>query len=349
MTINIFTGRKNDSLLTQMTLEVHDEDNFCDLLLIPCYNKNVMKKIIITATAESVDQVKQLLDAGVDRIYVGEENYGLRLPHNFKFDELREVAKLVHAAGKEITVACNALMHQEMMDDIKSFLDLMQEIKVDYLVVGDAGIFYINKRDSYNFKLIYDTSVFVTSSLQANFWGEHGAVGTVLAREIPSEELFRLAENLDFPGEILVYGASVIHHSKRPLLQNYYNFTHIDDEKTRERGLFLSEPNDPDSHYSIYEDRHGTHIFINNDIDMMTKLIELTEHNFTNWKLDGVYCPGNNFVEITKLFIKARDLLEAGQLTQDQSFLFDEQIRQLHPLGRGLDTGFYDFDSETVK
>lgn len=97
-----------------------------------------MEKIIITATAESIEQVKELLMAGVDRIYVGEENYGLRLPHNFTFDELREIANLVHEAGKELTVACNALMHQEMMNTIKPFLDVMKEIKADYLVVGDA-------------------------------------------------------------------------------------------------------------------------------------------------------------------------------------------------------------------
>ena len=308
-----------------------------------------MEKIIITATAESIDQVKDLLAAGVDRIYVGEENYGLRLPHNFTYDELREIAKLVHDAGRELTVACNALMHQDMMDNIKPFLDLMKEIKVDYLVVGDAGVFYVNKRDGYNFKLIYDTSVFVTSSRQVNFWGEHGAVETVLAREIPSEELFKMSENLAFPAEVLVYGASVIHHSKRPLLQNYYNFTHVDDEKTRERGLFLSEPNDENSHYSIYEDKHGTHIFINNDIDMMTKLSELVEHHFTHWKLDGIYCPGDNFVEIAKLFVKARDLMQEGTFSQDQAFLFDEEIHRLHPIGRGLDTGFYDFDPDTVK
>ncbi|HGD2701593.1 TPA: U32 family peptidase, partial [Streptococcus agalactiae] len=35
-----------------------------------------MEKIILTATAESIEQVKQLLAIGIDRIYVGEENYG---------------------------------------------------------------------------------------------------------------------------------------------------------------------------------------------------------------------------------------------------------------------------------
>ncbi|HEQ7446239.1 TPA: U32 family peptidase [Streptococcus pyogenes] len=308
-----------------------------------------MEKIIITATAESIEQVKALLAAGVDRIYVGEANYGLRLPHNFSYDELRQIAKLVHDAGKELTVACNALMHQDMMDHIKPFLDLMIEITVDYLVVGDAGVFYVNKRDGYNFKLIYDTSVFVTSSRQVNFWGQHGAVESVLAREIPSAELFTLAENLEFPAEVLVYGASVIHHSKRPLLENYYHFTKIDDEVSRERGLFLAEPGDASSHYSIYEDNHGTHIFINNDIDMMSKLGELYAHGLTHWKLDGIYCPGDDFVAITKLFIQAKTLLEAGQFTQEEAEKLDQAVHAHHPAGRGLDTGFYEFDPETVK
>ena len=46
---------------------------------------------------------------------------------------------------------------------------------------------------------------------------------------------------------------------------------------------------------------------------MMTKLSELVEHGFDHWKLDGVYCPGENFVKITEYFVKARDLIEAGE------------------------------------
>lgn len=94
---------------------------------------------------------------------------------------------------------------------------------------------------------------------------------------------------------------------------------------------------------------HGTHIFANNDLDMMTKLSELVEHGFDHWKLDGVYCPGENFVKITEYFVKARDLIEAGEFSQDQAFLFDEAIHKLHPANRGLDTGFYDYEPDRVK
>ncbi|MCB6584834.1 U32 family peptidase [Streptococcus sp. 27098_8_75] len=309
-----------------------------------------MEKIIITATAESIEQVKELLEAGVDRIYVGEKNYGLRLPHTFSYDELREIANLVHEAGKEIVVAVNALMHQEMMDKIKPFLDFLAEIQTDYITVGDAGVFYVVNRDHYPFKTIYDASTMVTSSRQINFWGQKaGASEAVLAREVPSAELFAMQDILEIPAEVLVYGASVIHHSKRPLLQNYYNFTHIDDEKTRERDLFLAEPGDPSSHYSIFEDNHGTHIFANNDLDLMTKLTELVDHGFTHWKLEGIYTPGHNFVEIAKLFIQARDLILAGEFSHDQAFLLDEAVHRFHPKNRFLDTGFYEYDPDMVK
>ena len=309
-----------------------------------------MEKIIITATAESIEQVKELLEAGVDRIYVGEKHYGLRLPHTFSYDELRQIADLAHEAGREIVVAVNALMHQDMMDNIKPFLDFLAEIKTDYITIGDAGVFYVVNRDKYPFKTIYDASTMVTSSRQINFWGQKaGASEAVLAREVPSAELFAMQDILEIPAEVLVYGASVIHHSKRPLLQNYYNFTHIDDEKTRERDLFLAEPSDPTSHYSIFEDNHGTHIFANNDLDLMTKLLELIEHGFTHWKLEGIYTPGHNFVEIAKLFIRARELILAGKFTHDQAFLLDEAVHRYHPKNRFLDTGFYEYDPDMVK
>lgn len=309
-----------------------------------------MEKIVITATAESLEQAQELLELGVDRIYAGEKNFGLRLPHALNLDQLKEMAELVHRYGKTLTVAVNALMHQDMMDALPAYLDFLEEIKADYITVGDAGVFYICQRDQRSFKTIYDASTMVTSGRQVNFWGRTaGASEAVLAREIPSEELFTMAEILEIPAEVLVYGASVIHHSKRPLLQNYYNFIKTEEAKSRERDLFLADPNDAQTHYSIFEDNHGTHIFANNDLNLMTKLMELYQHGFNHWKLEGIYTPGEHFVKIAQYFVKARDLVEKGEFTSDQAFLFDQEIRKLHPQNRGLDTGFYEYDADMVK
>ena len=156
--------------------------------------------------------------------------------------------------------------------------------------------------------------------------------------------------NLDVPGEVLVYGATVIHQSKRPLVQNYYNFIKTEETgKDRERNLFVSEPKKEDTHYSIFEDNHGTHIFANDDLNMMSELSELVKMGFDHWKLDGIFTRGADFVAITKLFVEAKNAIVAGNFTADKAFQLEEEVRKLHPAGRTLSHGFYDLDPGKIK
>ncbi|QPS70596.1 peptidase U32 family protein [Lactococcus garvieae] len=306
--------------------------------------------IKITTTAESIEQAKALLEAGTDNLYIGEAEFGLRLPTALSHEEIREITALAHAAGKTVTVAVNALMHVDMMAKIKPFLDFLQEIKVDMIAVGDAGVIFVLQRDKYNLPFTYDASTMVASSRQVNFWAGQGAVEAVLARELPKPELEAMSGNLDVPGEILVYGATIIHQSKRPLLQNYYNFIKTDETgKDRERNLFVSEPKKEDTHYSIFEDNHGTHIFANDDLNMMSELSDLVEMGFDHWKLDGIFTRGEVFVAVTKLFVEAKELIEAGNFTPDKAFQLEEDVRKLHPAGRTLSHGFYDLDPSKIK
>lgn len=306
--------------------------------------------ITITSTAESVEQAKALLEVGVDRLYIGEKTYGLRVPAALSNDELREITELAHEAGKTVTIAVNGLMHPEMMAKIQPFLDFLVEIKADRIAVGDAGVIFVLQRDKYTLPFTYDASTMVASSRQVNFWVNQGAIEAVLARELPKAELEDMAGELQVPGEILVYGATVIHHSKRPLLQNYYNFIKTDETgKDRERNLFVSEPKKADTHYSIFEDEHGTHVFANDDLNMMTELSDLVKMGFDHWKLDGIFTRGENFVAVTKLFVEAKKLIEADEFTELKAFQLDEAVRKLHPEGRTLSHGFYDLDKDAVK
>lgn len=306
--------------------------------------------IKITTTAESVEQAKALLEAGTDNIYIGEAEFGLRVPTALSYDEIREITALTHAAGKTVTVAVNALMHVDMMAKIKPFLDFLQEIKVDMIAVGDAGVVFVLQRDKYNLPFTYDASTMVTSSRQINFWAGQGAVEAVLARELPKPELQAMVGNLEVPGEVLVYGATIIHHSLRPLLQNYYNFIKTDETgKDRERNLFVSEPKKAESHYSIFEDNHGTHVFANDDLNMMSELSDLVEMGFDHWKLDGIFTRGEAFVAVTKLFVQAKVSIEEGNFTAEKAYQLEEEVRKLHPAGRTLSHGFYDLDPDKIK
>lgn len=305
--------------------------------------------IEVIATAESIAQSVQLLDADVDTLYIGEARFGLRLPTSFTRAEQRELVTLAHQKGKKVMVALNGIMHPEKMKEIPAYLAFLSELAVDQVTIGDPGVIFILQRDGYPLPYIYAGETLVTSARQMNFWGKRGAAGAILAREVPFEEMKMIAQTVQIPVEVLVYGATCIHHSKRPLLENYYRYTRNNEEKTKARDLFLAEPQKTDTHYSIYEDNHGTHIFADNDINLIEKVSTLVAHNYTTWKLDGLYTPGEAFVAIARLFVQAKQQILNGQWTAAQAQDFAEQIRQLHPVHRGLDTGFFEMDPKEIR
>lgn len=305
--------------------------------------------IEITATVDSFEQAKKLLEENIDYLYFGEALFGLRLPKHFSREEITELVQLTHEKGKKVRIAVNAIMHPDKMALIPEYLTFLEQIAVDEIVVGDPGVIHVLRRDNYQLPYVYDAATMVTSSRQINFWGDRGAVGAVLAREIPYLELVDLSKNLTIFGEILVYGATCIHQWKRPLLQNYMNFTGLKEETSKDRELFISEPKEKDTHYSIYEDGHGTHIFATNDVNMMLELGQLVENNLTHWKLDGIYLPGKDFVKMVSYFTEAKALIEEGQWSESEATRLNELVKATHPKQRGLDTGFYYLNPDDIR
>lgn len=304
----------------------------------------------ITATAESLEQAQVLLDVGVDYIYAGCDRYGLRLPHSFEGEEMAALVRMVHEAGKKIIVPVTAIMHPDKMETILEYLKELERLHVDGIEVGDAGVIYLLRHHHIELPLIYNAQMIVTNARQINFWAKRGATKAVLGREVPYAEMEMMADELTIPVEILVYGATCIHQSLRPLITNYKRYIKTGETKaSRHDGLFLSEPKRDDSHYSIYEDEHGTHIFANNDLDLMLDLDRLHAIQFDNWKLEGLYTPGESFVKIAALFVQAQQALKDGTWNEGMAQQFDNQIHELHPKERGLDNGFFDFDPKEVQ
>ncbi|MBN6206725.1 U32 family peptidase [Ralstonia pickettii] len=303
----------------------------------------------IVATAESVNQAKLLVTAGIDVLYIGEDEFGLRLPASFSQDEVTEITDLAHEHGKKVRVALNFIMHNDRINKVVPYLKFLQETGVDSITVGDPGIIQLMRKHNISIPFFYDGQTLVTSARQINFWTKRGAAGAVLARELTYPELKEIAAQVTVPVEVLVYGATCIHQSKRPLIQNYFQFVDSAEDTGKERGLFISEPKNKNTHYSIYEDRNGTHIFATNDVNLLPELKGLADAGLTEWKLDGIFTKGENYVSIVKLFVQAKRAIESGQWTDTLAEKLNEQLTVLHPRERGLDKGFYSKDPSEVQ
>ncbi|WP_239256932.1 peptidase U32 family protein [Listeria ilorinensis] len=300
----------------------------------------------IIATAASVQQAEQLLRAGVDTLYIGNSRFGLRLAHSFSLEEIREVTNITHQAGKRVIVAVNALMHNEHLIELPEFLQTLADMQVDAISCGDPGVILLLEELALSLPYIYDAQTFVTSAEQISFWVQEGAAGAVLARELTRPEIIAIQKELTVPVEVLVYGPTCIHQSKRKLLTNYYHIAELDEETSKERGLYLREPNDAESMLPIYEDENGTHIFSSEDISLMPYLMELYEAGIRTWKLDGVLNNANEFVRIAQTFVEAKEVIEQGAFIAET---FVNRLAACQPKTRQLSAGFYLKDPNEVK
>ncbi|WP_313793097.1 peptidase U32 family protein [Fundicoccus culcitae] len=246
-------------------------------------------------------------------------------------------------------VAANAILHNDKIAQARPFLKRMKALGADQLLVGDTGLIQIMKDPEYALPYIYDASVLVTSSSQINFWAKYGAVAAVVAREVPFVELEVLAQEITIPAWVQVYGAQCIHQSGRPLLENYAKYVGKVPTDLSERHLYLSEPDKPDTHYSIFSDSHGTHVFANNDVNLMEQLEDLHGIGLDKWYLDGLFAEGDDFVEIVGAFDKARRLIEAGEWGTEVAADLAAAVEAAHPAQRGLDTGFFLYPADKVK
>lgn len=304
--------------------------------------------IQLITTVHSVAQAKELLQLGVDILYVGEERYSLRLPTSFSYVEMEEIVQLAHNDGKRVVVSVNAIMHNEQIDLIVSHLQRLEKMKVDAITVGDPGVVQLLNKHRIQLPFIYDAQTLVTNARQINFWAKRGAIGAVLARELVAGEIKSIAKKSLIPIEVQVYGPTCIHHSKRNLLQNYFRYTEQERSAEQEDSLFISEVKKEYTEYPIYEDNHGTHIFATYDINLIHHLPFLYDAKVFHWKLDGLFTEEKSFVEIVQAFLQAKEKIEKNQMTKDLLNVLHEQVIQYHPKDRALDPGFFIKDEDEI-
>ncbi|MCT4785670.1 peptidase U32 family protein [Exiguobacterium aestuarii] len=298
--------------------------------------------IQLVTTAQSVEQAEALIKAGTDRLYIGSSRFGLRQKGDWTIDAVREVTQLAHRYGKEVTVAVNNLMHNEHIQELPDYLQALKAIGVDDVTAGDPGAIRLIRQAKIPYW--YDAQTLVTSSKQIQFWAKREAIGAVVAREVTLEELVLIQQQIGLPVEVQVYGPTCIHHSKRPLVTNYFNELGRPSEEAKQREFYMSEPADASSRYPIYEDENGTHIF-SEDLTLMAQLPTLVKHGLHTWKLDGWHA-GEQFVEIVQLFTIARANLLNGQFDRIE---MEHRLRELQPEAFRLGTGLLLRKPEEIK
>lgn len=308
---------------------------------------NQMPEILVTPN--DLDAVGRLIDAGANAVLIGEEYFGLRLAGEFKREDVEKAVKIAHEKNAKVYVAMNAIFHNEKVDELPDYLRFLQDAGVDAVVFGDPAVLMAARIATPNMKLHWNGETTATNWFTANYWGEKGAVRAVLAREINMDSIVETKEKAKVEIEIQIHGMTSMFQSKRTLIGNYFQFQgkNLEVEKTgRDRQMFLFDP-ERKAKYPIFEDENGTHIMSPKDICIIDELEDLLDANVDSFRIDGIFKSTEYMEQVIKLYREAMELYFTDpDAYSDKKDDFVEQIKEIQPSNRDIDTGF--FFKETV-
>jgi len=181
-----------------------------------------MNKPELLAPAGNLEKLKFAVMYGADAVYLAGKSFGLRaFAGNFTIEELEEGVAFAHAHQVKVYVTVNIFPHNEDLEGLPEYLQALERLKVDAIIVADLGIIRIAKEAAPNLPIHISTQANTTNWSTAAFYRDLGIERVVLARELSLPEIKTIADKVDIELETFVHGAMCISYSGRCLLSNY--------------------------------------------------------------------------------------------------------------------------------
>ena len=246
----------------------------------------------LLAPAGTFLKLKTAFKFGADAVYFAGKKFGLRaFAGNFEDDEIEKAVNYAHSLNKKVYITVNILAHEADFDGLKEYIEYLDKIGVDAVIVADVGIIKLIRDVAPNLDIHVSTQANVTNSYSAKFFQDMGVKRIVLARELSIEEIKKIHEavpNMEL--EAFVHGAMCISYSGRCLLSNYFT------GRDSNRGACvqacrweytITEKSRQGQQFPIEEDERGTYILNSKDLCMIKHLKELEEAGVCSFKIEG--------------------------------------------------------------
>ena len=173
----------------------------------------------LLAPAGSMEALKAAISNGCDAIYLGMQKFGARAySANFDVESLKEAITYAHLRNVKIYVTMNIIVFEEELEDMKQQLHLLNELKVDGVIVSDMATFQYIVDNFEDMEAHCSTQMGIDDLEGTLLWKEKGAKRVVLSREVPIEKVKEIRRIANIPLEIFVHGALCVSYSGNCLM-----------------------------------------------------------------------------------------------------------------------------------
>ncbi len=253
-----------------------------------------MKKPELLAPAGSFNKAKIAFLYGADAVYAGTSSLSLRTRAEMEEDDLIKTIKYAHEIGKKVYVAINIYAWDNMYDEIRNQARILNELKVDGIIVADGGVVEIIKEEAPDVDIHISTQANIVSYHSANFWHKNGAKRVILARELHKSQIKDIINNtpMRLETEIFVHGAICFGYSGRCFLSDFLacrsaNLGDCAQSCRWSYNLYAEETNNPGNLMPIEHDEKGTYIFSSKDLCLIKEIPEIIDMGVDSLKIEG--------------------------------------------------------------
>ena len=253
-----------------------------------------MKKPELLAPAGSFEKAKVAFEYGADAIYCGTSKLSLRTRVEIDDNELERIIEYAHSIQKKVYVPLNIYARDEMYDDVKAQIKMLDRIKADGVIVSDGGVVDCVREIAPNLPIHISTQANTVSYHTSKFWYNNGAKRIILARELNKEEIRTIMENKpkDLEIEMFIHGAICYGYSGRCHLSDFLagrsaNLGDCAQSCRWAYNLYIEEKNNPGLMMPVEQDQHGTYILSSKDMCLIKELPEIIEMGVDSLKIEG--------------------------------------------------------------
>ncbi len=305
----------------------------------------MIKKPELLAPAGSLNKLKIAITYGADAVYVGGEEFSLRVAaENFTPEELAEGVKFAHERGKRVYLTANIIPHNADIEEYEDFLKKYSKAGFDAVILSDLGMFQITREIAPELEIHISTQANNVNFKSAESWYKMGAKRVILAREMSFDEIAEIRQKTPKALELeaFVHGAMCISYSGRCLLSNYMT--------NRDSNLgacshpcrwkyYLMEETRPGEYMPVFENERGTFIYNSKDLCMIEHIDKLIESGLDSFKIEGRVKTEYYLATVVKAYREAID----SYFENPDGFRFDTKwLDELKKVShRDYTTGFF--------
>ncbi|WP_073091051.1 U32 family peptidase C-terminal domain-containing protein [Thermosyntropha lipolytica] len=251
----------------------------------------MLKRPELVLPAGDLEKLKTAIIFGADAVYIGGKEFSLRAyAGNFSLEEMRKGLNFARLHGRKVYVTVNILAHNRDLTKMPSYLEKLEEMKVDGIIVSDPGVLRMANRYAPSIPKTISTQANVTNTETAFLYKELGAKRIVLARELTLEEIGEIKRDTGLEIEVFVHGAMCVAYSGRCLLSHYMT------GRSANRGecahpcryrYVLEEEKRPGQYFPIEEDERGSYILNSKDLCLIEYIPRLIDIGVDAFKVEG--------------------------------------------------------------